>query len=75
MIARIDDPEKNWKFMPEDVRERSYWKQYMKAFEDCLSSTSTEHAPWYVVPADDKANARLIFSQIMHDALSDLNLA
>jgi PPK2 family polyphosphate:nucleotide phosphotransferase len=50
-LARIDEPEKNWKFSLADIHERKYWKQYMQAFEDCLSATSTHHAPWYVVPA------------------------
>ena len=63
-IARIDDPEKNWKFSEADIQERKYWKDYTKAYEKCLSATSTKHAPWYVVPADDKLNARLIVSQI-----------
>ena len=62
-LARIDEPEKNWKFSPADIAERKFWKQYMKAYEECLSATSTRHAPWYVVPADDKENARLIVSQ------------
>jgi PPK2 family polyphosphate:nucleotide phosphotransferase len=59
-IKRIDTPEKNWKFSSADIAERQYWKQYMKAYEKCLSATSTHHAPWYIVPADDKANARLM---------------
>src|SRR5580698_8819034 len=54
LLARIDQPEKNWKFSLADIEEREFWKQYMKAYEDCLSATSTRHAPWYVVPADDK---------------------
>ncbi|MFY9658099.1 MAG: ADP-polyphosphate phosphotransferase, partial [Methylocystis sp.] len=57
-LARIDEPEKNWKFSLADIAERKYWKQYMKAYEECLSSTSTQEAPWYVVAADDKMNAR-----------------
>jgi PPK2 family polyphosphate:nucleotide phosphotransferase len=73
-IERIDEPEKNWKFSASDVHERKYWKQYVKAFEDCLSSTSTHDAPWYIVPADDKDDARLIVSQIVLDALSDLKM-
>jgi PPK2 family polyphosphate:nucleotide phosphotransferase len=71
-LARIDDPEKNWKFSEADIQERGYWKQYMKAYEKCLSATSTKHAPWYVVPADDKANARLIVSRIVLDTIADL---
>ena len=74
-LARIDEPEKNWKFSLADVEERKFWKQYMKAFEECLGATSTADAPWYVVPADDKENARLIVSQIVLDALSVLKPA
>jgi PPK2 family polyphosphate:nucleotide phosphotransferase len=74
-LERIDEPDKNWKFSLADIHERKYWKQYMKAYEDCLSATSTHHAPWYVVPADDKENARLIVSQIVLDALKELKMA
>jgi len=74
-LERIDEPDKNWKFSSADVHERKYWKRYVKAFEDCIGSTSTHHAPWYVVPADDKENARLIVSQIVLDSLSDLKMA
>jgi len=74
-LARIDEPEKNWKFSTADIHERKYWKQYMKAYEDCLHATSSHHAPWFVVPADDKENARLIVSQILLDALTDLKMA
>jgi PPK2 family polyphosphate:nucleotide phosphotransferase len=74
-LERIDEPEKNWKFSLSDIHERSYWKQYMTAYEDCLSATSTRHAPWYVVPADDKDNARLIVSRIVLDAMGDLKMA
>jgi PPK2 family polyphosphate:nucleotide phosphotransferase len=73
-IQRIDDPKKNWKFSPADVAERAFWKQYMKAYEQCLSATSTSDAPWYVVPADDKRNTRLIVSQIVVDALEGLKM-
>jgi len=72
---RIDEPDKNWKFSMADVHERKYWKQYMEAYEDCLAATSTSHAPWYVVPADDKENARLIISQIVLDAFKELKMA
>src|ERR1700723_3365173 len=64
-LARIDEPDKNWKFSLADIHERKYWKEYMRAFEDCLSATSTHHAPWYAVPADDKENGRLIISRIV----------
>ena len=73
-LARIDDPDKNWKFSRADLAERGRWKNYMKAYEECLSATSTTPAPWYVVPADDKENARLIISQIILDTLSGLRL-
>ncbi len=74
-LARIDSQEKNWKFSVADIEERKYWKQYMKAYEACLSATSTRHAPWYVVPADDKQNARLIVSQLILKTLMDLKLS
>ena len=74
-LARIDEPDKNWKFSLADIHERKYWKHYMRAYEDCLTATSTHHAPWYVVPADDKENARLIVSQIVLDALNELKMA
>lgn len=74
-LARIDEPEKNWKFSTADVEERKYWKDYMKAYEACLGATSTSESPWYVVPADDKQNARLIVSQIVLDALEDLKMS
>jgi PPK2 family polyphosphate:nucleotide phosphotransferase len=73
-LQRIDEPEKNWKFGLADIEERNFWKQYMKAYEDCLSATSTRQAPWYVVPADDKENARLIVSQIVLDTLEGLKM-
>jgi len=73
-LKRIDDLEKNWKFSLDDVAERRFWKQYMKAYEECLSATSTRTAPWYVVPADDKENARLIISQVVLDTLRDLKM-
>ena len=74
-LARIDELEKNWKFSLADVQERKFWKQYMNAYEACLSATSTRHAPWYIVPADDKENARLIVSQIVLDGLRELKPA
>ena len=73
-LARIDEPGKNWKFSASDIHERKYWKQYMNAYEDCLRATNTHHAPWYIVPADDKENARLIVSQIALDALRELKM-
>jgi PPK2 family polyphosphate:nucleotide phosphotransferase len=74
-LARIDEPEKNWKFSMADIHERKYWSDYMQAYEECLGATSTRHSPWYVVPADDKENARLIVSRIVIDALKDLKMA
>ena len=71
-LARIDDPEKNWKFSHDDIKERGFWKDYMRAYETCLSATSTGNSPWYIVPADDKENAHLIISQIVLDTLADL---
>ena len=73
-LKRIEQPEKNWKFSLDDMAERRFWKHYMKAYQDCLSATSTHEAPWYVVPADDKDNARLIISQTVVDALRDLKM-
>ncbi len=74
-LARIDDPEKNWKLSLADIHERKFWKDYVKAYEDCISATSTHYAPWYIVPADNKDNARLIVSEIVLDALRDLKLS
>jgi len=73
-LERIDDPDKNWKFSLADIHERKYWDDYMKAYEACLNATSTNHAPWFIVPADDKENARLIVSQIVLDTLNELKL-
>jgi PPK2 family polyphosphate:nucleotide phosphotransferase len=74
-LERIDEPDKNWKFSLADIHERKFWKHYTKAYEECLHATSTHHAPWYIVPADDKENARLIVSRIVLDALKDLKIA
>ncbi|HEY8709542.1 MAG TPA: ADP-polyphosphate phosphotransferase [Burkholderiaceae bacterium] len=73
-LARIDEPDKNWKFSQADIAERGFWDDYMTAYEDCLSATSTRAAPWYVVPADDKENARLIVSEIILDTLGALKM-
>jgi PPK2 family polyphosphate:nucleotide phosphotransferase len=73
-LQRIDEPHKNWKFSLADLEERKFWKRYMSAYEECLSATSTRQAPWYVVPADDKENARLIVSQIILDTLNRLEM-
>ena len=74
-LARIDVADKNWKFGDADMHERKYWSKYIRAYEACLSATSTHHAPWYIVPADDKDNARLIVSRIVLDALEALPMA
>ena len=74
-LDRIDDPQKNWKFSSADINERQHWKQYMQAYEACLGATSTDHAPWYVVPADDKENARLIVAQVILEAFQGLKMS
>ena len=74
-LARIDEPDKNWKFSRGDLEERKFWDDYMKAYEACLSATSSREAPWYVVPADDKKNARLIISRTIVDTLHGLKMA
>ncbi len=74
-LERIDEADKNWKFGTADLNERQYWAQYMDAYEKCLKATSSHHAPWYVVPADDKHNARLIVSRIVLDTLGELKMA
>jgi len=73
-LERIDNPEKNWKFNQADVEERKLWRQYMDVYEKCLSATSSKQAPWYVVPADDKKNARLIVSQVLLNLLENLKM-
>jgi PPK2 family polyphosphate:nucleotide phosphotransferase len=74
-LARIDEMDKNWKFSLADIEERKYWKRYMKAYGECLGETSTSAAPWYVVPADDKENARLIVSRIVLDTFDSLKMS
>ncbi|HEY3853122.1 MAG TPA: ADP-polyphosphate phosphotransferase [Verrucomicrobiae bacterium] len=73
-LERIEEPEKNWKFSAADIRERKYWDNYTKAYEDCIEATTTRDTPWHIVPADDKKNARLIVSHIILDELKDLKL-
>jgi PPK2 family polyphosphate:nucleotide phosphotransferase len=74
LLARIDDPEKHWKFSFADIEERSRWVDYMEAYGDCIAATSTKEAPWFVVPADDKQNARLIVSQVIIETLERLDM-
>jgi PPK2 family polyphosphate:nucleotide phosphotransferase len=73
-LARIDEPEKNWKFSLADIEERKFWKEYRTAYEQCLSATSTDDCPWHVVPADDKLNTRLIVSNIIVEKLKELKM-
>jgi PPK2 family polyphosphate:nucleotide phosphotransferase len=73
-LARIDEPEKHWKFSDSDVAERQYWDEYMDAYERCLTATSTEWAPWYVVPADHKWVTRAIVAATIVAAVESLNL-
>lgn len=74
-LARIDDPDKNWKFDHADVEERALWDDYQHAYEECFRATSTAKSPWYIVPADDKRNARLIVSEIVIDTLRKLPMS
>ena len=74
LVERIDNPEKNWKFSLQDVEERALWKGYLAAYEKCLAATSSKEAPWYIVPADDKKNARLIISQVILETLEGLKM-
>lgn len=75
LIARLDDPTKHWKFDPTDVAERQHWPDYMQAYEECLRATHTEASPWYVIPADDKENMRLIVAHILQDTLDGMGLS
>ena len=74
LLDRLDDPDKNWKFSAADLEQRAAWDDYMAAYASCIEATSTESAPWFVVPADDKPTARLVVSRIVVDALSALPL-
>ena len=73
-LARLDDPAKRWKFEMGDVRERAHWDEYMKAYERAFEATSTEHAPWYVVPGDNKWVGRAIVADILVEILRSLKL-
>jgi PPK2 family polyphosphate:nucleotide phosphotransferase len=74
-LERIDAEDKNWKFSASDIHERTFWDQYAHAFEECLNATTSQASPWFVVPADDKENARLIVSRIVMDALKGLKMS
>ena len=74
-LARLDDPDKNWKFSANDAKERNFWSEYMEAYEDTIRNTSTDYAPWYVVPADNKWFSRVVVASAVIDALASLNLA
>jgi PPK2 family polyphosphate:nucleotide phosphotransferase len=74
-LDRLDEPDKCWKFTLNDIQERGYWKDYRKAYEACLGATSAEKAPWFVVPADDKKDARLIISRILIEGLKGLKMS
>ncbi|MDB5734830.1 MAG: hypothetical protein JWN16_1467 [Alphaproteobacteria bacterium] len=74
LLARLDEPAKNWKIEDSDVTERGFWKDYVSAYGQCLTATSTKHAPWHIVPADDKENARLIVARILLDMMESLDL-
>jgi PPK2 family polyphosphate:nucleotide phosphotransferase len=73
-LARIEDSRKHWKFSAEDVREREFWHDYMAAYEACLQATSTEHAPWYVIPADHKWVSRALVAAILTETIKSLDL-
>lgn len=74
LLSRIDDQEKNWKFSAADVHEREYWDQYQRAYEDAITATSTDHAPWHIIPADDKWWSRLALTTVLHKTVEDLDL-
>jgi PPK2 family polyphosphate:nucleotide phosphotransferase len=73
-LSRIDEPEKNWKLSPADVKNRMYWDQHMEVYEDCFSNTSTAWAPWYIVPADQKPYSRLLIAFLMYQTLERMKL-
>ena len=74
-LSRLDDPKKNWKFSLADAKERGFWKDYMEAYEEAIQNTATKHAPWYVVPADNKWFGRLVIASAIVEALHGLDLA
>jgi polyphosphate kinase 2 (PPK2 family) len=74
MQERLDEPTKTWKFNPNDLNERAVWSEYMQAYEQAINATSTEHAPWYIIPADSKTNRNLLISRLLLNALKSLKL-
>ena len=74
MQERLDDSSKSWKFNPNDLKERELWPQYMQAYEQAMNATSTEHSPWYVVPADSKTNRNLLISRLLLNTLKGMQL-
>jgi PPK2 family polyphosphate:nucleotide phosphotransferase len=75
LLKRTEEPEKYWKFSLADIEERKFWNDYMDAYEKCIRATSTKHAPWHIIPADDKKTARLIISQTILDIMQELKLS
>jgi polyphosphate kinase 2 (PPK2 family) len=73
-LERLENPEKNWKFSPNDIKERAFWQDYMNAYEEMIRETATKHAPWYVVPADNKWFARIVVAAAVIEALDALDL-
>lgn len=71
---RLDDPTKTWKFNPKDLQERALWPEYMQAYEQAIKATSTDHAPWYIIPADSKTNRNLLISRLLLDTLKSMKL-
>jgi polyphosphate kinase 2 (PPK2 family) len=73
-LERIDDPSKNWKFEMGDIRERGYWDDYQRYYEEAIGATSKKYAPWFIIPADDKWYTRLAIAKIIHDQFEDLSI-
>lgn len=74
LLERLEDREKNWKFQPSDLEARKLWSQFQDAYEECLENTNTKENPWYIVPADNKQNARIIIASILKEVLGELPL-
>ena len=74
LLARLNEPEKHWKFSFSDIDERAYWSDYMAAFEDCINATACKNAPWAVIPADDKLNMRLLVTKIVLEQMQSMDL-